>query len=327
MALVGAKSANVSTEPRIRLGASVRCVTTNSPKPRGPLRALVSATRPAQWVKNGLIIIAPAAAGILTHADVIRHTGVAFVSFCLIASSGYLVNDLRDVDADRQHPKKRYRAIAADQLSARSAWLAAGVLLLVGFALPLFLWHPGGLLLTMGLYVIITFVYNAGLKNVPIIEFSAVASGFFLRAYAGAVASHVFVSTWFLMVISFGALFLVIGKRSSELKHLGASSTRKVLREYSGQFLASALTLSATAVVTGYCLWAFDTSATGLSSIHHDVIPIRLSVVPVVVATLFIMRSAEAGDGAAPDELLYRDHTVQALALIWAILLFIGVYV
>ena len=302
-------------------------MTTNSPKPRGALRAVFSAMRPAQWIKNGLIVIAPAAAGILTHADVIRHTAVAFVSFCLIASAGYLVNDLRDVDADRQHPTKRYRAIASGQLSRPRAWIAALTLLVVGFVLPLFLWHPGGLLLTMGLYVVITFAYNAGLKNVAIVEFSAVASGFFLRAYAGAVASHVFVSTWFLMVISFGALFLVVGKRSSELKRLGAGTTRKVLSEYSAEFLNSALTLSATAVVTGYCLWAFDTSATGLSSIHHDVIPIRLSVVPVVIATLFIMRSAEAGDGAAPDELLLRNRTIQALAVAWAILLFIGVYV
>ena len=102
--------------------------------------------RPAQWVKNGLIVIAPASAGILTHADVIRHTGVAFVSFCLIASAGYLMNDLRDVAADKEHPTKRYRAIASGQLRAKNAWLAAAVLLAVGFSLPLFLWRPWGLL-------------------------------------------------------------------------------------------------------------------------------------------------------------------------------------
>jgi decaprenyl-phosphate phosphoribosyltransferase len=90
--------------------------------------------------------------------------------------------------------------------------------------------------------------------------------------------------------------------------------------------LASALTLSATAVVTGYCLWAFDTSATGLSSVHHHIVPIRLSVIPVVLATLFIMRAAEAGDGAAPEELILRNRTVQLLAASWAVLLYVGVY-
>ncbi|MDE3107962.1 MAG: decaprenyl-phosphate phosphoribosyltransferase [Acidobacteriota bacterium] len=301
-------------------------MTRNAPTPRGPFRALISAMRVPQWVKNGLIVIAPAAAGILFRADVLRHTAVAFVSFCLISSAGYLVNDLRDAPADREHPTKRYRAIASGQLSPRRARVAAVVLLIVGFVLPFFLWHPWGLLLILGLYVVITLAYIFGLKNVAVVEFAALASGFFLRAYAGATASHVFVSTWFLMVISFGALFLVVGKRSSELKKIGVGSTRRVLAEYSPEFLTSALTLSATAVVTGYCLWAFDTSATGLSSIHHHVIPIRLSVIPVVLATLFIMRAAEAGDGAAPEELVLRNRTVQLLAASWAVLLFIGVY-
>ncbi|HEY7931361.1 MAG TPA: decaprenyl-phosphate phosphoribosyltransferase [Acidimicrobiales bacterium] len=301
-------------------------MTRNEPTPRGPVRALVSAMRLPQWVKNGLIIIAPAAAGILFHADVLRHTAVAFVSFCLISSAGYLVNDVRDAPADREHPTKRYRAIAAGQLSEGRAWSAALGLLVVGFTLPFFLWHPWGLLLIMALYVVITAAYIYGLKNVAIVEFAALASGFFLRAYAGAAASHVFVSTWFLMVISFGALFLVVGKRSSELKKLGVGSTRPVLAQYTPEFLASALTLSATAVVTGYCLWAFDTSATGLSSVHHHIVPIRLSVIPVVLATLFIMRAAEAGDGAAPEELILRNRTVQLLAASWAVLLYVGVY-
>jgi len=117
---------------------------------------------------------------------------------------------------------------------------------------------------------------------VAIIELGVVASGFFLRAYAGAVTSHIFVSTWFLVVISFGALFLVVGKRASELKKIGDRSTRQVLAEYTPEFMHSALTLSASVVVTGYCLWPLDTSLTGLSSSHNDFVPIRLSVVPVV---------------------------------------------
>ncbi len=282
--------------------------------------------RPRQWVKNGLIAVAPAAAGTLTHADVIRHTGAAFLSFCAVSSGLYIFNDLRDAEADRQHPTKRHRAIAAGQLPTGLAWASAVVLFLVGFAIPFALWQPEGLFLVLGLYFAISLAYTVWLKNIAIIELGAVASGFFLRAYAGAAASHIFVSTWFLVVISFGALFLVVGKRSSELQKVGAGITRRVLSEYTPDFLHQVLTLSASVVVTGYCLWAFDTSSTGLSSIHHYTVPIRLSVVPVVFAVLFIMRSAVAGDGAAPDELLYHDHTVQALAVIWALLLVVGVY-
>jgi len=282
--------------------------------------------RPRQWIKNGLIVVAPAAAGTLLHASVFRHTVIAFLAFCATASGLYVLNDLRDVDADRQHPTKRQRAIAAGQLPPRLALVSAGTLIIIGFAVPFALWHPQGLFLVLALYLVISLAYTYWIKNIAIIELGAVASGFFLRAYAGAVASHIFVSTWFLVVISFGALFLVVGKRSSELKKVGAGITRKVLSEYTPEFLHSTLTLSATVVVTGYCLWAFDTSSTGLSSIHHYTVPIRLSVVPVVFAILFIMRSAEAGDGAAPDELLYHDRTVQALAVVWALLLVVGVY-
>jgi decaprenyl-phosphate phosphoribosyltransferase len=90
--------------------------------------------------------------------------------------------------------------------------------------------------------------------------------------------------------------------------------------------LHSALTLSATVVVTGYCLWAFDTSSTGLSSIHHDLVPIRLSVIPVVLAVLFIIRSSESTDAEAPEDLLLHNRIVQVLFLLWALALALGTY-
>jgi len=281
--------------------------------------------RPRQWVKNGVIVVAPSAAGVVTHADIIRHTVAAFLSFCAVSSGMYIFNDLRDVDADRQHPTKRFRAIASGQLRPSVAVAASIVLLVIGFSIPFSLWHPQGLFLVLGLYVAITLAYIYWLKTVAIIELGALASGFFLRAYAGAAASHIFVSTWFLVVISFGALFLVVGKRSSELQKVGAGATRKVLAQYTPEFLHSALTMAATVVVTGYCLWAFDSSSTGLS-FHHDIVAIRLSVIPVVFAVLFIMRSADAGDGAAPEELLLHDRTVQLLVVVWAVLVALGVY-
>jgi len=317
-----------------------------------------------QWVKNGLLVVAPVAAGTIFHRPVFIHTLVAIASFSLTASALYLLNDLKDVESDRQHPTKRFRAIAYGDLSPRMAMFAASVLALCGFALPLLIPSPGALYLVLAIYVAETLAYVYFLKSVAIIELALVASGFFLRAYGGAVASHLFVSTWFLVVISFGALFLVIGKRSSELKKVGAGTTRKVLQEYTAEFLDSALTMSATVVVTGYCLWAFDTSHTGLSSLqeytaefldsaltmsatvvvtgyclwafdtshtglssklHHQV-PIRLSVVMVVLAMLFIMKSAEAGDGSAPEDLILHNRTVQVLIILWAALLAIGIY-
>jgi decaprenyl-phosphate phosphoribosyltransferase len=294
--------------------------------PAGVLRTLFSAMRPSQWVKNLLIVVAPAAAGTLTHGAILSQTAIAFVAFCAVSSAVYLLNDVQDRDADRRHPTKRFRAIASGRLSTTAAVGAALVLLALGFLCALLIGHPGELLIVLALYGTITLAYVYWIKNVAIIELGAVASGFFLRAYAGAAASHIPVSTWFLVVISFGALFLVVGKRSSELKTHGDIETRRVLEEYTAKFLESILTMCATIVVAGYCLWAFDGSSTGLSANHDATLPIRLSVVPVVFAVLFIMRSADAGHGAAPEDLLLHNRTIQVLVAIWVVLMIFSVY-
>ena len=299
--------------------------TTQSP-PTGVLRSLVSAMRPSQWIKNCLIVVAPAAAGTLTHGTVLRQTGIAFVAFCEVSSAIYLLNDVQDREVDRRHPTKRFRAIASGRLSTKTAIGVALALLILGFLTALLISHPGELLIVLALYVAITLAYVYWIKDVAIVELGAVASGFFLRAYAGAAASHIPVSTWFLVVISFGALFLVVGKRSSELKTHGDIATRPVLGEYTAKFLESVLTMCATIVVAGYCLWAFDGSSTGLSAHHDATLPPRLSVVPVVFAMLFIMRSADAGQGAAPEDLLLHNRTVQILLVIWVGLMMLSVY-
>ncbi len=292
---------------------------------RGAVRAMASGMRIPQWIKNGLVFIAPAASGRFFRTEVFENSLIAFATFCAIASCIYLVNDIRDVDDDRSHPSKRFRAIASGQLTISVAVAMAVLLGIAACLMPLALNHPLGLYLILGIYVIESFSYIAGIKRVAIVEMAFVASGFFLRAYAGAVASQIPVSEWFLVVISFGALFLVVGKRSAELRNVGTKN-RAVLKEYTPEFLNAALTLAATVVVTAYCLWAFDTSATGLSSVKHLTIAIRLTVVPVVLAVLFIIRGAASPDGEAPEDLLLRNHTVQVLAVVWAALVGIGVY-
>ena len=242
--------------------------------------------RVPQWVKNGLLVIAPAASGTLWHRHVLANTLVAFVAFCLVASSLYILNDLKDVESDRAHPTKRFRAIAAGDLSRGAALASSAILALLGFTAPVLIEHPAGFYLILGLYVTETLCYILWLKNAVIIE---------------------------------------LGQRAAELRHVG-SANRAVLTQYTTDFLHSALTLSATVVVTAYCLWAIDTSSTGLSSIKHDVILVRLSMVPVVLAILFIIRGAESGEGESPEDLLLKNRTVQVLALVWLVLIAWGTY-
>lgn len=299
----------------------------NDVRTRGSFAGLISAMRPRQWVKNLLVVVAPAAAGILGHHGVLARTAVAFVAFCLTASGVYLLNDVRDIDLDRRHPKKRHRAIAAGHVSPTTAVVVSIVLLLGGLACAIALRNLA-LGVELGLYVVNSLAYVFVLKTMPVIEMASVAAGFFLRALAGASVNHIPVSSWFLVVISFGALFLVIGKRFSERQRLGddLAGHRAVLAQYPNEFLSAALVLSATVVVTTYCLWAFDTSSSGLSNIRHNVSAIRLTVVPVVLVMLHILRLLMSGRGEAPEELVLKDRTVQVLGLTWGILLLVGIY-
>jgi decaprenyl-phosphate phosphoribosyltransferase len=295
---------------------------------RGILRGTVSALRPRQWVKNALVVVAPAAAGRLhvLHDDVV--VAWTFLAYCLAASSIYLVNDLRDREADQRHPQKRSRAIAAGEVPAPLAVLLATCAALGAVAVAWCSPTDHGLLIILAIYGTLSLSYSFGAKTVPVIELAIVASGFVLRALAGAVALRLYVSSWFLVVISFGALCLVVGKRLAEQHALGAEAVthRSVLGEYSEAFLRSALTLSSTVVVTAYCLWAFDSSSGGLAGSHHVINAIRLTVVPMVLAILYVLRLLENGGGGAPEELLLSDRTLQALVVSWAVLFAVGIY-
>lgn len=280
--------------------------------------------RPRQWVKNVLVVMAPAAAGTAFHLHVVERTAVAFVAFCLAASGVYLVNDLRDAAADRAHPTKRFRPIANGAVTTTLAASTAAVLICAALATATAVnWRLG---VVIALYVVQSMAYSFGCKQLSVIELGLVASGFVLRAIAGGVASNLPLSSWFLVVISFGALFVVVGKRLAEYQlDIGASLHRPVLETYTRSFLGAALILCAGVTVTGYCLWAFTPDKTGLG-VHHAALWIQLSVVPVVLAVLYVLLQLDAGRGGAPEDLVLKDRTVQALGLCWAMLVAIGVY-
>lgn len=289
---------------------------------------VVRVARPKQWIKNILVFVAPGAAGALVHARPALESLAIFAIFCAAASASYLVNDTVDAEADRTHPVKRHRPVASGRVSPKVAVTLAVVLFaaaLIGAAL-LSGWR---LLAVVGAYVLITVSYSLWLKHQPVIEISAVASGFVLRAIAGGVATHVPLSSWFLVVTSFSALFIVIGKRTGEHETLGEDRAlhRSSLEAYSPQFLRSALTLSAAGAVTTYCLWAFDRGGLSRHGGHvGHLVWIELSVAPVITGVLYILRILDAGRGGAPSELALEDRTLQVLALVWAVLVGIGVY-
>ncbi len=272
--------------------------------------------------------MAPAAAGVLSHGDKFLHALGTFGIFCLVASGTYLVNDTLDAEADRRHPDKRHRPVASGAIPETTAAVAGVIMLGTGLGCA---WLLAGwqLFLVMAAYVAVPSLgYSLWLKREPVLEMGVVASGFVLRAVAGGVGTKVPLSNWFLVVTSFGALFLVAGKRVAEHQHLGEArgTHRPVLSQYSTVFLQSVLVMSATVTVTAYCLWAFaDRSGLAARAGHHPVW-IQLSVAPVVLGVLQVLWLLLEGKGGAPEELALKDRRLQLLGVVWVALLAVGIY-
>ena len=284
---------------------------------------LVRTMRPNQWTKNALVVAAPVAAGVIDEPDVALRTGLAVVAFCLASSATYLLNDARDVEADRRHPTKCERPVAAGTVPVATAVGAAMVLLVaalaIGFATAV------DLGITLVAYLVLTTSYSLWLKHVAVVDIVAVAAGFVLRAVAGATATGVPVSQWFFIVTSAGALLMVVGKRHAELSHLGEEAgTRPVLAAYTPEFLTVLQSAATAAVLLAYCLWAFE-SAGGASGEDAELL-LQLSIVPFVVAILRYALLIDRGEGAEPERLVLSDRTVLVAGACWAIIYGYGIY-
>jgi decaprenyl-phosphate phosphoribosyltransferase len=295
-----------------------------SPTPGGAPRgfgAYVREARPKQWLKNILVVAAPGAAGVLLHGDALFKTAIAFVCFCLAASGTYYINDAVDVEADRRHPKKRYRPIAAGAITVRTAIVVGVVLLIASIGLSFAArWQ---LSLVIGGYLVLTVAYSLWLKNEAVIDLAAVAAGFVLRTIAGGVAVGVPISTWFLIVAGAGSLLMVAGKRHAELLELGedAGGHRRALDMYSQSFLTYVRAVSSSVAILAYCLWAFEKSAPVGQPLWFE-----LSIVPFVLGILRYSLLLDQGKGSAPEELVLSDRTLQIIGLLWAALFAIALH-
>ena len=282
---------------------------------------LVRAARPKQWIKNLLLLAAPAAAGVLDDGDVLGRLGVAVGVFCLVASGTYLLNDAIDVDDDRAHPEKRLRPVAVGTVPAPTAVGVGVLLILLGLAGSVAIGLDFAAVVAG--YVAVTASYTLLLRKVLVLDLVAVASGYVIRLLAGGVAAGVPISRWFFIVAAFGSLFAVTGKRHGEHLDLGPerAAARPTLGAYPREFLRSVWTLTAGVTLTAYCLWAFEQGdATGATPWFE------LSIVPVVVFVLRYALLVESGKGSTPEDLVLGDRTLLAVGAVWVLVFLCGVY-
>ena len=284
------------------------------------LTGLIKLARPKQWAKNVLVAAAPLAAGVLLQPSVLGWVVVAFVCFCLAASSVYMINDVLDVNEDRAHPKKKFRPIASGAVSPQVASVLATVAALTALVVPAALGNVA-LAGVIGSYLVLQALYVWKLKHEAVFDIACVAAGFLLRAIAGGVAASIIISNAFLVVVGFGALFMAVGKRYSEIMshRQEDKKTRKALDQYTPGYLRILLSISATISLVGYILWAFEIDARSTTDFPFA----ALSVIPFTLALMRYAKDADSAEVEAPEDALFADKGLLILGVLW-LGLFVG---
>ncbi len=284
------------------------------------LKYVVLSMRPRQWTKNGIVFMAFIfSIGQSWHLDdpdtwlpMFRDSLIAFGLFCLVSSADYLINDVRDRESDRLHPKKRTRPIAAGQVSpaAATGWAVALVAIGVGggFALE---WKVGAVLAG---YLALMLTYSYYLKHVVLLDLAAIAGGFVLRAMAGALAVDVPISPWLYVVTALGALFLIINKRRAEILLLDADAGnhRPVLEEYSADLLDQMASTVTASTLIAYGLYTF--TAEGLPENHSMMLTIPF-VLYGIFRYLYLVHKKD--QGGSPEDVLLRDAPLMVCIVLW----------
>ncbi|MFQ5419987.1 MAG: decaprenyl-phosphate phosphoribosyltransferase [Anaerolineae bacterium] len=285
--------------------------------------ALLQTMRPRQWPKNGFVFVAIFFDRKLTDMSSLLHTAAAFVLLCLMSSAVYIMNDLADIESDRQHPTKRLRPLPAGRLNVNVAKGAAVLFALgslaAGFALsPSFGWVLLG-------YLVIQIAYTFWLKRVVLLDVTVVTAGFVLRIAAGVTIIDVQrFSPWLYVFGGFLALFLVLGKRRHELTLLGAEAHnhRAILKEYNLDLIDRMLGTVTTSAIVSYSLYTF--LAEGVPENHAMMLTIPF-VIYAIFRYMYLIHVKQ--EGGAPEEILLRDRSVQISIGLWAVMVYLALYV
>lgn len=283
------------------------------------VHAALVAIRPGEWIKNGFVLAPLVFAGRLDDADAVARALIAFVAFCAVAGAGYLVNDVRDADLDRNHPTKCRRPVAAGDLSGRAAIALAVTLAIVGLGLaPLAGWATAALVAGYGA---LTFAYSAWLKQQVIIDVLAIAGCFLLRVLAGATAVGATASEWLIVCTGALAMFLGFTKRRQEAAsalHEGHTS-RPVLQHYSLPFLDQMVSMVTTGTVLSYVAYTLNSPVIG-----SRMLPTTVPVLYGVFRYLYLIY--HCNDSRSTATLVRRDPGIVGAGIAWVVLAVVLLY-
>lgn len=267
-------------------------------------RSLFHLLRPRQWLKNGFVLAPLLFAGQLTHLAALQQALLAALLFCAAASATYIVNDWKDIERDRQHPKKRFtRPLAAGTISKNQALLV--LIALYGFLAWGYSQQPQVVAVIAG-YLLLNLAYSFGLKHQPVVDIFTIAIGFVLRVWAGAVALNVPLSSWMFVTSLCLALYLAAIKRRQELLASGSDS-REVLQKYSVALIDRYAEMAATGALLFYSLYVMSAQ------------PELIATIPLVLFGLFrywfVVETQDAGE--SPTDALIKDWQLIATIAAW----------
>lgn len=279
--------------------------------------------RPRQWLKNGLVYIPLFFDGKLGDLESFARTSGAFVLLCLMSGGVYIMNDLMDIEKDRQHPEKSNRPLASGQLDPRVAGVVA-IFLVVGSLVAGYFLSPA-FAVVLAAYFLLQVAYTYYLKNIVLLDVMVLAAGFILRVAAGVEVIDVErFSPWLYVCTFLLALFLALGKRRHELILLGdeAGNHRSILAEYNLDLIDRLIGIVTTSAVVAYSLYTFLSE--GLPTNHLMMLTIPL-VLYAVFRYLYLIHVRH--EGGAPEEIFLRDRPMQLTIVIWALLVLLVLYV
>lgn len=280
------------------------------------LDALIKTIRPKQWYKNFVIFIAIVFSGNLLNPSLWVDSLTAFVGFCLIAGSVYIINDIVDVDKDRQHPIKKNRPIASGALKVSHALMYALFLLFASLTIAILVNYQLSLVALS--YFVVFLFYSLYLKNMVAIDIITISVGFVMRAIAGAIAIDVFFSPWLAICTFLLAMYLALGKRRHEILLLGdnATSHRKILDDYSIAMLEQMISIITASLIVSYSLYTF------FSGGYYMMLTIPLAVYGIF-RYLFLIHSSDIG---GEPEMLFEDRGMVGCMLLWIFMVMLIVF-
>jgi len=279
------------------------------------IKDLLSALRPAQWIKNVVVFAAVIFAQEYHDYHKLLLAAVAFAAFCLVASAVYLVNDILDRSRDRSHPAKKNRPIASGRVPVPLAWSVAAVLAAAGCAVS-FAFLDWYFLAAVGGDVVLNLLYSLLLKHAVILDVMSIAGGFVLRAVGGAIAVAVPISSWLLICTTLLALFLGFGKRRHELVLLGdkANDHRGILTEYSPYFLDQMIGVVTASTVVAYCFYTLSPEVQAKLGTDKLVLTVPF-VLYGIFRYLYLIHQRQAGGN--PTRVLLNDLPLMLTVLVW----------